>query len=74
MAPQHGNLNVTEPFTNGTTAYYSCKCNKLSGDLVRHCLDDFTWSGTEPVCLPGKIHVLINRTLVMNYYICYSNS
>ena len=58
-APASGTLTVNDPLTIGTTAIYSCDCTLVSGDLVRHCLDDLTWSGTEPVCLTGKIHVLV---------------
>eukprot|EP00039_Didymoeca_costata_P001174 m.50357 g.50357 ORF g.50357 m.50357 type:complete len:475 (-) comp10665_c1_seq1:134-1558(-) len=55
--PSNGILTV-DPDANipGSRATYSCKPKyRLSGDVVRVCLPDQTWSNSEPTCEPAPL-------------------
>ena len=52
-APDNGTLELTGPFSLGTIATYSCDLGLVSGDRVRYCVANGTWTGTEPTCATG---------------------
>ena len=47
----HGRVKVTG-YEEGSYSIYQCdKGYHLLGDLIRECLEDSTWSGSDPKCL-----------------------
>ena len=57
-SPDNGTVSTSGLLVPGATATYTCDYGLVSGDLVRYCLADGTWSGTEPVCGTGKILII----------------
>ena len=53
MAPVGGSVDRDGPQEVGVTATYACDFGLVDGSVVRYCLADGTWSGTEPNCAAG---------------------
>ncbi|XP_061076047.1 LOW QUALITY PROTEIN: CUB and sushi domain-containing protein 3-like [Conger conger] len=51
--PRHGALNRTAGFKVGSVIHFQCQAGYLlQGSTTRLCQPDFTWSGSQPECIP----------------------
>ena len=69
--PEKGTIDITST-TPSSTATYSCMLGYmlLGGDSERRCLDNGTWSGTEPSCVGRCVHVCIEIEVCACEYVC----
>ncbi|KAG9345033.1 hypothetical protein JZ751_009574 [Albula glossodonta] len=80
--PRHGGLNRTSGFKVGSVVHFQCQAGYLlQGSTTRLCQPDFTWSGSQPECIPhsckqpeGPSHVdVVGMDLpVFGYTLVYS--
>ena len=50
LPPSDGNIDITVT-TPGATVTYSCNSGyRLDGPMMRTCMDNGSWSGSDPIC------------------------
>ena len=63
MDPTNGKVDCSDD----NTCTFSCDVGfTLSGDAVRRCQEDGTWSGTQPTCSQGT-------SIIFKIYLCYQS-